>query len=167
MENELFELADNLGYLLKAEKKRIATAESCTGGWIAKEITEIPGSSEWFDRGFVTYSNLAKTEMLGVNRETLQTYGAVSAETVMEMASGVLENSAADYAVAVSGIAGPDGGTVEKPVGTVFLGWKVRGMKAESIRLQLNGSRYEIRRQAVARALGGMCRFLSGEVSWF
>lgn len=159
MENELFELAGQLGKMLKAQKKTIATAESCTGGWIAQAMTEIPGSSAWFDRGFVTYSNLAKMEMLGVKNETLEKYGAVSAETVMEMASGALEKSAADYAVTVSGIAGPDGGTVEKPVGTVFLGWQEREMKPQSCKLQLNGSRHEIRRQTVEYALARMYRF--------
>ena len=163
MDDDLIELAEQLGNLLKAQKKRIATAESCTGGWIAQEITEISGSSVWFDRGFVTYSNLAKMEMLGVKKETLEKYGAVSAETVKEMASGALKNSAADCVVAVSGIAGPDGGTVEKPVGTVFLGWQEMSRELQCIRLQLNGSRYEIRRQAVERALAKMYRLLSGE----
>lgn len=163
MENELFKFSEKLGLLLKTQGKKIACAESCTGGWIAQAITEIPGSSAWFDRGFVTYSNLSKMEMLGVTEKTLEIHGAVSEEAVREMASGALKNSAADVSIAVSGIAGPDGGTLEKPVGTIFLGWQQKGFEPHSSKLQLNGSRHGIRKQVVVSALGEMCRLLSGE----
>ncbi|MGZ4956675.1 MAG: CinA family protein, partial [Methylobacter sp.] len=115
MESELFKLAEQLGRLLKAGGKTLATAESCTGGWIAQAMTEVPGSSAWFDRGFVTYSNAAKVQMLSVSPQTLEQYGAVSAETASEMVAGALAHSDADVAIAVTGIAGPDGGTTEKP----------------------------------------------------
>lgn len=163
MENKLFDLAEKLGQLLKDKGKKISTAESCTGGWIAQVITEIPGSSSWFDRGFVTYSNLSKMEMLGVSRVTLEKYGAVSEETVREMAAGALTNSASDWSIAVSGIAGPDGGTPEKPVGTVMIGWQERGCEPKSLKLQLKGSRHEIRRETVLKALVKMYRMLSEE----
>lgn len=163
MENELFDLAEKLGQLLKDKRKKISTAESCTGGWIAQVITEVPGSSSWFDRGFVTYSNLSKMEMLGVNWDTLQRYGAVSEETVREMTAGALVNSASDCSIAVSGIAGPDGGTTEKPVGMVVFGWQERDQEPKSLTLHLKGSRQEIRRATVIKALVEMCRILSGE----
>ena len=114
IENDLVELAERLGQVLKAQNKKIATAESCTGGLIAAIITEIPGSSAWFDRGFVTYSNQAKVDMLAVLPETLAKFGAVSAETAQEMAAGALANSQADWSFAVTGIAGPDGGSNDK-----------------------------------------------------
>ena len=153
MENELIELAEQLGRLLKVKGLKIATAESCTGGWIAQVITEIPGSSAWFDRGFVTYSNASKIEMLGVARQTLEQFGAVSSETAQAMAKGALQNSAADLAVAVTGIAGPDGGTVEKPVGTVFVALMVKGLMVKSALLNLTGSRREIRIKTVELVL--------------
>lgn len=156
MDNELLELAQQLGFLLKSKEKTIATAESCTGGWIAQIITEIPGSSAWFDRGFVTYSNAAKIQMLGVNPETLDKFGAVSAQTATEMVNGALFYSDADCAIAVTGIAGPDGGTAEKPVGTVFIAWayKNQGVKVEQ--KKLTGNRHEIRRQTVKIAIAGL-----------
>ncbi len=163
MENKLFDLAEKLGQLLKGKGKKISTAESCTGGWIAQVITEVPGSSSWFDRGFVTYSNLSKMEMLGVNRDTLERYGAVSEETIKEMVAGALANSTSDCTIAVSGVAGPDGGTLEKPVGTVFIGWQERDQEPQCAKLQLQGSRQEIRRETVIKALVEMCRILSGE----
>ncbi|HEY8035474.1 MAG TPA: CinA family protein [Methylobacter sp.] len=158
MESELFELAKQLGRLLKANGKTVATAESCTGGWIAQTITEVPGSSAWFDRGFVTYSNAAKVQMLGVSPQTLEKYGAVSAETATEMAAGALAHSDADVAVAVTGIAGPDGGTPEKPVGTVFIAWahKHKNGTAKVIRKQLSGNRRQIREQTVRDAMEGI-----------
>lgn len=163
MENEIYKLAGKLGSLLKAKEKKIATAESCTGGWIAQAITDIPGSSAWFDRGFVTYSDLSKMEMLGVNRDTLERYGAVSEETVREMTAGALEYSTSDCSIAVSGIAGPDGGTPEKPVGTVVIGWQERDQEPKSLKLQLKGSRQDIRRETVIKSLVEMCRIVSGE----
>lgn len=157
MDHELFELAGQLGRSLKAKGKKVATAESCTGGWIAQAITEVPGSSAWFDRGFVTYSNAAKVRMLGVKQETLEKYGAVSAETAMEMAQGALANSDADCACAVTGIAGPDGGTPEKPVGTVFIAWQYKdGGSSEVVKKQFAGNRHEIRRQTVKTAIEGI-----------
>jgi nicotinamide-nucleotide amidase len=156
MDNEIFERAEQLGGLLKARGKKIATAESCTGGWIAQAITEVPGSSAWFDRGFVTYSNAAKVQMLGVKQDTLEQYGAVSAETAMEMAAGALANSDADCACAVTGIAGPDGGTPEKPVGTVFIAWQCKNGGSEVIRKQFAGNRRQIRKQTVKTALEGV-----------
>jgi len=153
MDKQLFELAEQLGRWLKASEKKIATAESCTGGWIAELITEVPGSSAWFDRGFVTYSNPAKVQMLGVKKETLDRYGAVSAEVVKEMAEGALSNSEADGVCAVTGIAGPDGGTAEKPVGTVFIAWQWKHQSCRIIRKQFQGDRHEIRRQTVRVAI--------------
>lgn len=160
MENELIELAEQLGRLLKIKRLKIATAESCTGGWIAQVITEIPGSSAWFDRGFVTYSNASKIEMLGVARQTLEQFGAVSSETVQAMAKGALQNSDADLAIAVTGIAGPDGGTVEKPVGTVFIAFSGKGMPDKSALLRLTGTRREVRVKTVELVLKGIVDYL-------
>jgi nicotinamide-nucleotide amidase len=156
MDNELLELAQQLGLLLKSKEKKIATAESCTGGWIAQAITEVPGSSAWFDRGFVTYSNAAKMQMLGVKPETLEKYGAVSAQTATEMVIGVLTYSDADCAIAVTGIAGPDGGTAEKPVGTVFIAWAYKNQDVKVVQKKLTGDRHQIRKQTVQIALGGV-----------
>jgi len=156
MESELFELAEQLGRKLKASGKTIATAESCTGGWIAQTITDVPGSSAWFDRGFVTYSNAAKVQMLGVNPQALEDYGAVSAEIATEMAAGVLAHSDADIAVAVTGIAGPDGGMPEKPVGTVFIAWADINGVANVIKKQLSGNRRQIREKTVKSAIEGV-----------
>ncbi len=153
MDKQLFELAERLGHWLKVNQKKIATAESCTGGSIAEAITEVPGSSAWFDRGFVTYSNAAKIHMLGVNEATLQRYGAVSAEVVKEMAEGALVNSDADCAIAVTGIAGPEGGTLEKPVGTVFIAWQWKNQECKISRQQFKGTRHHIRGQTVKAAL--------------
>ncbi len=156
MESELFELAERLGRLLTADGKTIATAESCTGGWIAQAITDVPGSSAWFDRGFVTYSNAAKVQMLGVDPQTLKDYGAVSTETATQMAAGALVHSDADVAVAVTGIAGPDGGTPEKPVGTVFIAWADKSGAVKVIRQQFSGNRRQIRAQTVKAAIDGV-----------
>lgn len=156
MDNELFEIAQQLGQLLKLNDKKIATAESCTGGWIAQVITEVSGSSVWFDRGFVTYSNAAKMQMLGVNPETLDKFGAVSAETATEMVNGALAHSDADCAIAVTGIAGPDGGTAQKPVGTVFIAWAYKNKPVKVIQQKLTGNRHDIRRQTVKIALEGV-----------
>jgi nicotinamide-nucleotide amidase len=156
MDNELFELARQLGRLLKSKEKKIATAESCTGGWIAQIMTEVPGSSAWFDRGFVTYSNAAKIQMLGVKPETLDKFGAVSAQTATEMANGALARSDADCAIAVTGIAGPDGGTADKPVGTVFIAWAYKNQDVKVVQKKLTGNRHQIRRQTVKIALVGV-----------
>lgn len=153
MDNELFTLAERLGQSLKAKGHKIATAESCTGGWIAQAITEVPGSSAWFDRGFVTYSNNAKVQMLGVNPQTLAEYGAVSTEIAQQMAVGALANSEADWAVAVTGIAGPDGGSEEKPVGTVYIAWQNKTGFSKVERMQLSGNRHRIREATVKKAI--------------
>lgn len=119
-DSELMQLSEQVGQALKARGATVTTAESCTGGWVAKVITDIAGSSAWFERGFVTYSNEAKAQMIGVREETLAQHGAVSEPVVVEMAIGALKAARADYAVSISGIAGPDGGSEEKPVGTVW-----------------------------------------------
>ncbi|MGZ8135723.1 MAG: CinA family protein [Methylococcaceae bacterium] len=156
MDNELVELAAQLGRLLASKGEKIATAESCTGGWIAQTITEIPGSSAWFDRGFVTYSNAAKVQMLGVNPQTLERLGAVSAETASEMVTGALMHSNAECAIAVTGVAGPDGGTPEKPVGLVFIAWQWKNQAPEIVKQQFSGNRRQIRAQTVKTAIEGV-----------
>jgi nicotinamide-nucleotide amidase len=134
----------------------LVTAESCTGGWIAKTLTDIPGSSAWFDAGVVTYSYDAKASLLGVNRTTLERYGAVSEETALEMVSGALDRFSAGVAVAVTGIAGPTGGTPDKPVGTVWISWQRRGGTARAKHFHFTGDREAVRRQTVAAALVGL-----------
>ena len=121
-DSELMQLSEKVGRALQAQGATVTTAESCTGGWIAKAITDIAGSSAWFERGFVTYSNEAKSQMIGVSEATLRDNGAVSEPVVVEMAIGALRAARADYAISVSGVAGPDGGSDEKPVGTVWFG---------------------------------------------
>lgn len=155
-DGELGELAMRAAEALAARGWRLATAESCTGGWVAKVCTDFAGSSGWFERGFVTYSNDAKLELLGVHGETLAGYGAVSEETVREMAQGALVRSRADVSLAISGIAGPAGGSPEKPVGTVCFAWAVRGSGISTQQVRFEGDRDAVRRQAVARALRGL-----------
>ena len=140
-------LATLAGARLKAKGLKLATAESCTGGWVAQAITSVSGSSEWFDRGFVTYSNEAKCEMLGVRPGTLSAHGAVSEPTAQEMAAGAIEHSAAGVAVAVTGVAGPTGGSPEKPVGMVCFAWVLSGHPAESETRRFDGDRDAVRRQ--------------------
>lgn len=156
MDKQVYEMAEQLGRLLMSKEGRIATAESCTGGGIAQIITEVPGSSTWFDRGFVSYSNKAKEQMLGVKPETLKKYGAVSAETAHEMVTGALAHSEATCAIAVTGIAGPGGGTAEKPVGTVFIAWAWKNGDIKIVKKQLAGSRHEIRAQTMEIAIKEM-----------
>ena len=137
---------------------QFATAESCTGGWIAKSLTDIPGSSDVMGYGVVSYSNEAKQSLLGVGAETLEVHGAVSEATVIEMATGILELSGADLAVAVSGVAGPGGGSEEKPVGTVWFGWSRRAgdrIESDAERMLFDGGRDDVRRQTVQYALEG------------
>jgi len=149
-------LARRVGARLKARRLKLATAESCTGGWIAQAVTSIAGSSGWFERGFVTYSNQAKRELLGVRARTLSRHGAVSEETAREMATGALARSRAQVAVAVTGIAGPSGGTREKPVGLVCFAWaRKRRAPASAVR-RFPGNREGIRRRSVAFALQGL-----------
>lgn len=150
------QLSRQVGAALTARSWQLATAESCTGGWVAKVITDISGSSRWFDRGFVTYTNAAKQEMLAVRAATLECYGAVSEATVAEMVSGTLSHSQAHWALAISGIAGPGGGTAAKPVGTVCFGWGGRNEAVRTATEQFGGDREAVRRQAVIRALRGV-----------
>lgn len=153
MNQVLFSLAETLGRQLLARQWQLALAESCTGGGIAKLVTDVAGSSAWFERGFVTYSNVAKVEMLGVSAATLVRHGAVSSQTALEMVRGALAHSHADLALAVTGIAGPDGGSADKPVGTVFIAWQRRDHAAECQRLQLQGDRQQIRQQVAEQCL--------------
>ena len=155
------ELAKRVGERLKARRATVVTAESCTGGWVAQAITSVAGSSTWFDRGFVTYSNDAKRELLGVRAETLAGHGAVSEETAREMASGALERSGATLAVSVTGIAGPGGGTPQKPVGTVCFAWAGAADVTSETR-RFSGNRESVRRQSVIRALEGVLEKLQG-----
>jgi nicotinamide-nucleotide amidase len=154
------ELAQKLASRLKAGKGMLVTAESCTGGWVAQELTAIAGSSSWFDRGFVTYSNEAKQEMLGVRAETLAKHGAVSEETAAEMARGALEKSRGTLSLAITGIAGPSGGTPAKPVGTVCFAWATKGQAPRAETKRFPGDREAVRRQSVEHALAGMLELL-------
>jgi nicotinamide-nucleotide amidase len=140
----------------------IAVAESCTGGWVAKVCTDLAGSSQWFERGFVTYTNQAKREMLGVTEGTLAVHGAVSEATVAEMATGALHNSRANIALAISGIAGPGGATDGKPVGTVCFGFARQGGETWTERCHFEGDREAVRRQSVLYGLQGILRRLNG-----
>lgn len=153
-------LAAQVGGLLKAHGLLLATAESCTGGGVAQAITDVAGSSVWFERGFVAYANDAKREMLGVSQETLMQRGAVSEAVVREMVAGALLHSHAQIALAVSGIAGPDGGTVDKPVGTVWFAWGAKNGPIQARRYQISGGRAEVRAQAVHIALQGVLDLL-------
>lgn len=155
-------LATLIGARLKAKGLKLATAESCTGGWVAQAATSVSGSSDWFDRGFVTYSNDAKREMLGVRAETLAAHGAVSEDTAREMAAGALDRSGAGVAVSVTGVAGPTGGSAEKPVGMVCFAWSLRGGAVESETRHFEGDREAIRRQSVIRSLQGLLERVEG-----
>ena len=153
------DLAESLVTALSRAGKIVTTAESCTGGWIAKAITDIPGSSSAFAYGIVSYSNGAKESLLGVQNSMLAEHGAVSSQVVKQMAEGALQLSGADVAVAVSGVAGPDGGTDEKPVGTVCFAWAVRtksGITVDGEQQRFDGNRNEVRVQTVAQALRGV-----------
>lgn len=150
-------LASRAGAVLLAQRRLLVTAESCTGGWLGKVVTDIAGSSQWFDRGFITYSNAAKVEQLDVTEAVLEQEGAVSESTVREMALGALERSHAHLAVAISGIAGPDGGSAEKPLGTVWVAWATAVPPAVVTRLlHFEGNRDDVRRAAVIAALEGI-----------
>ena len=153
---ELRTLAEQAGVRFRANHDHLVTAESCTGGWIAKTVTDIAGSSDWFDCGMAAYSYEAKQALLRVRPQTLETHGAVSRETVLEMVSGALVNSGASVAVAVTGIAGPGGGTDDKPVGTVCIAWKRRGGYPSAEVFHFEGDREAVRRQTVAAALRGL-----------
>lgn len=157
-DDSLEQLVKELADILIEQDKMLVTAESCTGGWVAKCCTDLPGSSTWFDRGFVTYSNQAKQEQLGVELATLEKNGAVSLPVVEEMAFGALKHSAADISVAITGIAGPGGGSEHKPVGTVWIGWGLKDGGVHSICFQFEGDREAVRRQAVFEALRGIIK---------
>lgn len=152
-DSELMQLSEQVGQALNARGATVTTAESCTGGWVAKAITDIAGSSAWFERGFVTYSNEAKSQMIGVKAETLAAHGAVSEPVVVEMAIGALKAARADYAISISGIAGPDGGSESKPVGTVWFGFASVSGQGITRRECFDGDREAVRRQATVYAL--------------
>ncbi|MER3546272.1 MAG: damage-inducible protein CinA [Rhodanobacteraceae bacterium] len=150
-----------LAEILRERKQMLSVAESCTGGWIAKVLTDLPGSSAWFECGVVAYSYEAKEALLGVYPHTLERHGAVSQECAIEMVSGALARFGATVAVAVTGIAGPSGGTADKPVGTVWIAWKRRGGYAHAQVFHFDGDREAVRRQTVARALEGIQKILT------
>ncbi|MCL6271058.1 CinA family protein [Sansalvadorimonas sp. 2012CJ34-2] len=155
-ESSLYLLAELTGKALSETNHILATAESCTGGGIMQAMTEVPGSSGWCEGGFITYSNAAKKQLLAVPETTLQQYGAVSEQTVLAMAEGVLSSCGATVSVAVSGIAGPDGGTDDKPVGTVWVAWAGAGSPARAEKFLFEGDRSSVRRQTVFAALHGI-----------
>ena len=159
-EEDISDIARRLGRAAKKRRIEIVTAESCTGGGAAAAITRISGSAKWFDRGFVTYTNIAKKEMLGVRQDTLKKHGAVSEEVAIEMARGALKKSSADVSVSITGIAGPTGGSKTKPVGLVWFGWGVRNGAIQARAFRFKGNRVEIRRQAVFVALQGLVDLL-------
>lgn len=160
-ERQVGERAVRVGRRMHARGLMVATAESCTGGWISKVLTDIAGSSTWFAAGVVTYSNSAKKDLIGVPVRTLKRFGAVSEETALAMAVGALKHLDADVSVSVTGVAGPGGGSPEKPVGTVWLAWATRsrsGISVSARRYRFKGARRQIRIQAVAAALQGLLR---------
>jgi nicotinamide-nucleotide amidase len=158
---ELYQLAEQTGQALHRHGYQLVTAESCTGGWVGMVMTAVAGSSAWYDRGFITYSNDAKQQQLGVSADTLDTQGAVSEATVREMAKGALQHSRANISLAISGIAGPGGGTRQKPVGTVCIGWALTDGTHLETTCRLSGDRDEIRARAVAAALRGVIELLA------
>ena len=160
MDDHLHQLSQRLGEQLLQRNWRIATAESCTGGGVAAAITAIPGSSAWFEYGIVSYANAAKEKLLGVSSKTLAREGAVSEAVVIEMARGALTLSGADIAVAISGVAGPSGGSAEKPVGTVWFAWVKKNGKIKTELQHIEGDRNEVQMQAVICALNGVCNLL-------
>jgi nicotinamide-nucleotide amidase len=160
MEDDLYRLAVRVGRALKRRETLMATAESCTGGWISQVITMVPGSSEWFERGFVTYTNVSKQEMLGVKPRSLAKHGAVSEQVVREMAQGALAKSHARVTVAVSGVAGPGGGTAEKPVGTVCFAWSCKGKAVAVETRRFRGDRDAVRKRCVEHALRGVLKLI-------
>ena len=153
-------LARKVGQRLKSAKAVLVTAESCTGGWVAQLVTSVAGSSEWFERGFVTYSNASKRELLGVRAETLQQHGAVSEQTAGEMAVGAIGRSQGTVAISITGVAGPSGGSEAKPVGTVCFAWALRAGPCHSETVRFKGDREGVRRQSVIHALEGVLKHL-------
>ena len=157
----LLDLASRIGDSFLSRSQFLTTAESCTGGWVSMLITSVAGSSQWFDRGFVTYSNEAKQEMLAVNSQVIEIHGAVSEETARHMVLGAVEHSHAQAGLSVTGIAGPGGGSDEKPVGTVCFGWLVDG-QCETETCHFSGDREDIRRQSAEHVLTGLLARLEG-----
>jgi nicotinamide-nucleotide amidase len=160
MDKALYELAEKAGRTLSDRGLMLVTAESCTGGWIAEAVTAVPGSSGWFERGFVTYTYISKREMLGVRGDTLEQHGAVSEAVVLEMVSGALQASHAQVGIAVSGVAGPSGGTPEKPVGTVCFAWGMKDRAPRAETRHFPGDREAVRRASVIRALEVMIELI-------
>lgn len=158
----LYDLAERAGAALRQHGWMLTTAESCTGGWIAEAMTMIPGSSAWFDRAFVTYTYASKREMLGVKQETLDAHGAVSLPVAEQMVAGALAKSDAHVAIAVSGTAGPSGGTAEKPVGTVCFAWGLKGSAPRAETKHFDGDRENVRRESVIHALETMIALVTG-----
>ncbi|NOQ87582.1 MAG: nicotinamide-nucleotide amidohydrolase family protein [Gammaproteobacteria bacterium] len=159
-EQELRDLAEQLGECMKSKGLKLATAESCTGGWLAKIITDIPGSSAWFTSSVVCYSNESKHSLLGVDENTLNEFGAVSGETVLELSDGLFSHTDADVAVSVSGIAGPDGGSEDKPVGLVWLSWGKRDKSVHAKPFNFDGDREEVRKKSISQALNNLLDLL-------
>ncbi len=159
-EQELRDLAEQLGECLMSKGMKLASAESCTGGWLAKIITDIPGSSAWFVGSVVSYSNEAKQSLLGVSADTLSEFGAVSGDTVLEMSDGLFAHTDADVAVSISGIAGPDGGSDDKPVGLVWLSWGKRDKSVFANSFNFDGDREDVRRQSIKQALDNLLDLL-------
>jgi len=162
-DNTLYQLAERVGQMLKKRGLMLAAAESCTGGWVSEAITMVPGSSDWFERGFVTYTYISKREMLDVSSATLEQHGAVSEPTVREMAAGALAHSHAQVAVAVSGTAGPSGGTPDKPVGTVCFAWGAKDGALKCETRHFAGDRQSVRKQSVEHALNGILHLLESD----
>lgn len=161
MDQTLYRLAVRVGRELKRRQLMVATAESCTGGWIGQAITMVPGSSEWFERGFISYTYISKREMLGVKPSSLERHGAVSEQVVREMALGALRHSHAQVSVAVSGVAGPGGGTPDKPVGTVCFAWARAPREVVTETRRFRGDRDTVRRRTVEQALRGIVALLA------
>ena len=160
-ESALHQLAQQLGEQLVAKSLTLATAESCTGGWVSKIITDIDGSSRWFDCALVTYSNTSKRDLLGVSQASLDQFSAVSQPVAKEMVLGLLDRCSANLGVSITGIAGPGGGSADKPVGTVWIAWAKPGRVMESTKFEFRGDREQVRLQAVAEALHGVQRLLN------
>jgi nicotinamide-nucleotide amidase len=163
MDDAVLALVVAAGRALKSRGAMCATAESCTGGLVAGALTDIAGSSAWFERGFITYTNEAKVEVLGVPAAVLAAHGAVSEATARAMATGALEHSTATYTLAVTGVAGPGGGSVAKPVGLVCFAWAQRGGRAEVATHHFPGDRFAVRRAAVVTALAGLHAFIGAD----
>jgi len=160
IDQSLLDTIVSIGASLKEKKEMLSTAESCTGGWVGQAITSVPGTSHWYDRGFITYSNAAKREMLDVPTGTLARFGAVSEQTARAMAEGAVRNSQSRFALSITGIAGPEGGTPEKPVGFVCFAWTGHDRETFSECVRFKGDRQQVRRQAVSHALLGMSGYI-------